>query len=83
MSKATVDTITITVGTHKLTITLAEANALRETLNDTLGRKEVVFPYIPPQKEYIPVSPSPFWKDNGPICISDGPHRLKSTTTIF
>ncbi len=58
MSKATVDTITITVGKHKLTLTLAEAKALRETLNDTLGKREVVFPYIPPQKEYVPVYPS-------------------------
>lgn len=66
--KATVDTITVTIGKHKLTLTLDEANALRETLNDVLGSKPTFYStYIEKaiERPSLPVFPNPWI---GPVC---------------
>lgn len=74
MPKATVSNITVTVGEHTLTLTIAEARALKDELNRVLEPKVVMpsveriierEPYYPPIPQ-LPRQPIMWEKINTP-----------------
>ena len=60
--KATIDTITVTVGEQTLTFTLAEAEALRAVLNDKLGQPQKVIVKEVERREPPVFVPREIWR---------------------